>query len=447
MAAVLDSATPDVRLRLDGDGIIREVAVAAAYAGEGAEAWVGLPWTETVREFGGTEVRRLMDDARAHGVSGFRQVTQRFPSGLELPVDYTTVRIGGTAGLVAIGKNAQMVTELQSRLVAAQLAMERDYWKLRDVESRYRLLFDASNDAVLLLRPANLEIAEANTAAIRALGTAPVGRNFLAEIPPEERAAFQSMLTAVRENGRAPGVVAHLGPARESWAVRGSLMAGEAGPLFLLQLTRAGAARAAAGVSSPVPWDELIERVPDGMILADPQGGILRANRAFAELVEVNAESGLAGERIQRWLSLPGADWDVLTAGVQRNGAVRLFPASLTDEVGASIPVEISAAADDPTAPRLYALVIRDVGNRAVKLSEPDPLRAALDTTAGKIGQAPLQDLVRTATELVERHAIETALRVSGNNRTAAAELLGLSRQSLYVKLNRYGRETGDDGI
>ena len=34
---------------------------------------------------------------------------------------------------------------------------------------------------------------------------------------------------------------------------------------------------------------------------------------------------------------------------------------------------------------------------------------------------------------------IETAVEFTDNNRVAAAEMLGLSRQSLYVKLRKYG--------
>ena len=41
---------------------------------------------------------------------------------------------------------------------------------------------------------------------------------------------------------------------------------------------------------------------------------------------------------------------------------------------------------------------------------------------------------------------IESALELTNGNRTAAAELLGLSRQSLYAKLNRYGLD-GDSGL
>ena len=36
---------------------------------------------------------------------------------------------------------------------------------------------------------------------------------------------------------------------------------------------------------------------------------------------------------------------------------------------------------------------------------------------------------------------MKQALELAGGNRTATAELLGLSRQSLYAKLNLYGLE------
>ena len=157
----------------------------------------------------GVDVRRLILDARETGVSAFRQVTQRFPSGLELPMEYTTVRLGTRSGLVAIGKNLLAVAELQSRLVAAQQAMERDYWKLREVETRYRHLFDSSNDAVLMVRATNLRIVEANPVAIRALGLAPAGRDLLGEIALADREPFQTMLSRVREFGKAPAMLAY----------------------------------------------------------------------------------------------------------------------------------------------------------------------------------------------------------------------------------------------
>jgi transcriptional regulator with PAS, ATPase and Fis domain len=50
-----------------------------------------------------------------------------------------------------------------------------------------------------------------------------------------------------------------------------------------------------------------------------------------------------------------------------------------------------------------------------------------------------LREIVAETTEIIEKMCIEAALDMSGNNRAAAAELLSLSRQSLYVKLRKFG--------
>ena len=56
----------------------------------------------------------------------------------------------------------------------------------------------------------------------------------------------------------------------------------------------------------------------------------------------------------------------------------------------------------------------------------------------------PLKALVRQSTDVVEKLCIEAALKLTGDNRASAAELLGLSRQSLYSKLRRHN--LGDIG-
>ena len=55
------------------------------------------------------------------------------------------------------------------------------------------------------------------------------------------------------------------------------------------------------------------------------------------------------------------------------------------------------------------------------------------------VGRMPLKDIVRETTDLIEQLCIEAALQLTGDNRASAAEMLGLSRQSLYIKLRRYG--------
>jgi transcriptional regulator PpsR len=437
-------AQPDITLTLDADGIIREATLSNAISGEGVASWRGRPWHDTVAGGTGDRVKMIVEDARLSGISAFRQVQQLFPSGLELPMEYTTVRVDGRkGGLLAIGKNLQAVSELQTRLIATQQAREQEYWKLREVETRYRLLFDASSEAVLLIRAENFRVVEANPAAMRDLGLAP-GWEFLPYMAAQDREGFDNMLARVREQGRAPGILVHLGAGRTPWALRASLMASDPGLLYLLHLAPVGAPPAAAeshATNSPraLSMDALIERMPDGFVAVDADGVILRANQAFAEMVQAGTPAGLLGERVGKWLSRPGSDITVLLATLQRHRVVRLLSTTIHGDLGLQTEVEISAAGNADIRSKYFGLLLRDVGRRLSGPAEEDRLVAVLRAATGQIGRTPLLKVVRDTADAVERHYIRSALDLADGNRTAAAELLGLSRQSLHTKLNRYG--------
>lgn len=439
----INIAQPDVTLLLDLDGVIREATLSRSLSDEGVEGWLGKPFTDTVIDTGGEKVRRMLTDAREQGVSAFRQVTQRFPSGLELPMEYTTVLLGGRAGLLAVGKNLQAVAELQARLIAAQQAMERDYWKLREVETRYRLLFDTSHEPVLLLRGADLRILQANPAALAALNMKappePNTRDFVPNVTAEDRDVFHSMAMRAREHGKAPGILIHLGSDKKPWLVRASLISPEPNSVMMLQLSPGWIAQTGLVDQDTISIDDLIERLPDGFVVLDASGVIRRANRAFLDLVEAGAKGSVVGERLTRWLSRPGADLAVLLANVERHRFVRMFTTTIQGDLGTATEVEISAAGNEDTSPQYIGVLIRDVGRRIGMPGDDKNLRNALGAMAERIGKTPLRSLVKDTVGVVERHYVTSALELANDNRTVAAELLGLSRQSLYAKLNRYG--------
>jgi DNA-binding NtrC family response regulator len=86
-------------------------------------------------------------------------------------------------------------------------------------------------------------------------------------------------------------------------------------------------------------------------------------------------------------------------------------------------------------------VLLRNVARRLPAYGEGDMLRSALGSVSEQIGKSPLRKLVKNTVSIVEQHYVKQALELSGGNRTATAELLGLSRQSLYAKLNLYGLE------
>jgi len=119
---------------------------------------------------------------------------------------------------------------------------------------------------------------------------------------------------------------------------------------------------------------------------------------------------------------------------------MRMFATKLAGEYGAQVSVEISATyLSDQSAPCLV-FVIRDasrmegVRKPGVAVSD-DAMRSVMEL----VGSATLKDIVAETTDVVEKMCIETAVELTRNNRVAAAEMLGLSRQSLYVKLRKYG--------
>ena len=89
-----------------------------------------------------------------------------------------------------------------------------------------------------------------------------------------------------------------------------------------------------------------------------------------------------------------------------------------------------------------YGFVIRDVALREPGEGPGEAVAVddeAMQSVMDLVGTASLKELVSATSDVVEKMCIETAVRLTGNNRVAAAEMLGLSRQSLYVKLRKHG--------
>lgn len=310
---VVSIARPDVTLRLDLDGVIQDVSVSNTLSNEDVSTWVGHRWVDTVSDDAGTKVRRMVEDAVSRNVSAFRQVTQRFPSGLELLIEYTTVRLGDGAGLIAVGKSLQAVSELQSKLLSAQQEMEREYWKIRELESRYRLLFDNSSEAFVLIRAATMEVVEANPSARRELGLPPDrgqgahgGPDFLEQVAASERDQFVAMLRRVSEIGKAPGILAHLGRNRDPWLVRASLTSSGRGMLYLLQLTPSGSFLSGSPTARDLdsdPLGDFMSGIAAPFLVIDSGGRISFANRALSDLLGADSPDAILGKSVATCLA------------------------------------------------------------------------------------------------------------------------------------------------
>lgn len=463
-AAAVISAAADMALVLDPSGVIRDVAFNSedlATEFEGEAGWLGRTWAEIVTDETRHKVEALLREAAGAETPRWRQLNHVSARGESVPVLYAAVQVGTAGRVVAFGRDLRPVSALQQRLVAAQQAMERDYSKLRQVEARYRLLFEMSAEPVLILDALSQRVQEANGAARRLLdlgprrGVAPaLGELFAAE----SQAAVQALLASVRAGARGDDVRARLaGSGGEASGreveVAASLFRQDQAMLFLVRLGVSGSdADSVLLPRARAALLKLIENAPDGFVVVRADGAIASANAAFLDMIQMATEEQVRGQKLSRWLGRQGVELDVLMGNLKSRGPVRLFATGLRGEYGASLDVEISAVAFTDGGEQRFGFATRDVGMRAAV----EPARSALmprsvEQLTELIGRVPLKDLVREATDVIERMCIEAALQITNDNRASAAEMLGLSRQSLYVKLRRYSLadgppEAGDAG-
>lgn len=443
----LDAGTASSLLALSGDVVLvlsrRGVVESVAFAGpehgiEGHEEWVGRPLADVVGIDSRAKVEALLTEAGTRGATRRRQVNHPQPGGGEVPVQYVVARLGRGDRLIAVGRDLRTVSALQQRLIEAQQAMERDYWKLRHIETRYRLLFQTSGEAILVLDAAGLTVVEANAAAGALFGE-PVdrlaGRAFPFGVADEDRRVVDEAMGAAKAAGRSAVAAVKLAAGGYA-ALTASTFRQDAQTLVLVRL--ATGVGAAAGPSR-VPTAALMAQAPDAFVVTDLEGRVRVANAAFLDLAQLATEDQALGEPLGTWIGRPGADLPVFLAMLRKHGAVRLITTAARGAHGATTEVEVSACWVPEAEPPVVGFVIRDVGRRlAAGPQGARDLTRAVEQLTGLVGRVALRELVRDTADLVERHFIEAALEMTQDNRTSAAEVLGLSRQSLYVKMRRH---------
>ena len=444
-AASLITAAADVALVVDGSGVIRDVSVGSDdLVLEGSRKWVGRPWAETVTVESRPKVIELLHDAVQNRARRWRHLNHPSAKGADVPVLYSTIRLGEAGQVVALGRDMRPLATLQQRLVDAQQSMERDYLRLRHMETRYRLLFQLGSEAVLIVDATTQRVLEANPAAATLIGETVkrlAGRNLLECFEARSRDAVVAMLGRVPMAGQHEEVEARLDGASRDVTVSASIFRQDGNSLYLVRLTPPDAAPR-SGPTGPDKSMMLkaLETAPDGFVVTDTEGRILSANAAFTEMAQLVTPEQLRGESLERWLGRTGVDLSVLIANLRRQGSVRLFASTLRGQYGSSVEVEISATSVPYGEQPCLAFVVRDVGLRLNERAEPGPeLSRSVSHLTKLVGRVPLKDIVGETTDLIEKLCIEAALELTRDNRASAAEMLGLSRQSLYVKLRRHG--------
>ena len=443
VAGLVAAAAGDVAMVVDRDGVIRDLSLSSdELEREGATAWLDRRWLDTVTVESRPKVDALLRDAARSGRPRWREINQITAANRSTMVRFVTVAAGDDGQVIAIGRDERAAAALQQRLVEAQQALERDYAKLREAEGRYRLLFRVSTEAVLVVDAQTRRVVEANPAAERLLGDGRaklVGAVLSALFDAESRDDATSLIAMAQSSPGSQPAQADVASRGRGLVASASLFRQERQVFALVRLTRAERAEAAERGEGP-DLRAVMDRIPDAFLVADEEMNIVVANAAFLDLVGAGAAAQVVGRPVGEVLGRAGRDRNILLDALREHGVVRSFRTLLHADHGGAEDVEVSATAAPDGAATVYGFTLRTVDRRLNERPHAAPeLRRSIEQLTELVGRMTLKDLVRETTDLVERLCIEAALELTKNNRASAAEILGLSRQSLYSKLHRFG--------
>ena len=446
VASKLISAAADIALVMDRQGVVQDLAVGDESLSKESifNSIVGKPWIDTVTVESRSKVAEMIKEASSKSALRWRQVNHPSSQGADLPVRYSAIHLGASGKILAVGRELRSVSNLQQKLIGAQQTMEREYARLRLAETRYRLLFQTGAEAVIIADAQTLRIVEFNPAAEKLFGKSArrkLSKSLLELVDASNGAAVKTFIQGVRSTGRGDDLRISLTGNTGQAMMSGSLFRQDTASYLLIRLARTGALvppRDDDTVNASLK--RVVESMPDGFVVAGRDKRIMTANTAFLELAQLATSEQVRGEPLERWLGRSTIDLDALIANAADLGSVRHFATIVRGEYGGTENVEVSAIhVADPDQP-CFGLTIRSTGRRQANEPRSDrELPRSVQQMTGLVGQVPLKNLVRETTDLIERLCIEAALELVGDNRANAAEMLGLSRQSLYVKLRRYG--------
>lgn len=444
-AATLVAASADIALIVDAEGVIVDLALGIEPPGlRDPEQWVGKRWVDTVSDASRSKIDEILA-AAADGPMRWRQVNHASPSGGDIPIQYCAFATGTDGTVVVVGRDLQGIAALQQRLIETQQSLEQDYWRRRQVETRYRLLFQVAGEAVLIVDAASGKVLESNPAAeqlFEALDGKLQGSRLADCIGVDSQEDLDRTLNALRGSGSAERVEVRLAGGEVSALLAASLLNQDGSLLYLLRLMPLGLEVPVANTPrTRQNMLQVVENGPDAVVMTDAAGMVVSANRAFLELAELASEEQVRDEPIDRWLGRTNVDVKVLLNNLRQYGSMRHFLTRLRGEYGAESEVEISAVTVREGDRCSFGFVIRDVARRQPMTEPvlPQATPSSVKHLTELVGRVPLKEVIRESSDIIERLCIQAALELTGDNRASAAEMLGLSRQSLYVKLRRHG--------
>ncbi|WP_157973555.1 transcriptional regulator PpsR [Tropicimonas sp. IMCC34043] len=433
----------DIAILIDAEGVIRSLTVNPDNMDLGfLDHWVNRKIDEFLTVESRTKLALRLRDLAKPGSTALRKIELNHidNTAWEFPIRYSMHDTGFPGEILLVGHDLRPVAQMQQELVTAQLAVEQDYETYREVEARYRLLLETVQEPVAIVDCTTGRIAEINAAAARLLGSDAetlAGSQFAQAFEGQKRTDFCEIL---REAGSAKNSKRVQVESRRDGkliSIYPRTFRASSGVLALCRMRSAGE-EVSEFETLGRRLTSLFFNAPDAFVFTDLNGVIVDVNEAFLVMTSASHQSEIQGRSLADFLARGSVDLKVMTDNALRVGRMRNYGTKAIGVLGSQFSVDISVTSLRDGREPGFGFVLRDMtpqdsNTETVGISGP-----ALQSVVKLVGSAPLRELVSATTEVIEKMCIEAAVDLTNNNRVAAAEMLGLSRQSLYVKLRKY---------
>lgn len=390
-------------------------------------------------------VSMLSAETSHHPVRGY-QVNHKCSGKPDLPVVYSAYRAKDFPYTIVVGREMRQQMLDQQRLVQTQMELEADYRELKEAETRYRTAFKVATVAYVMLDGERRTILDANPAASTLMSStgAPLsGKSIRDLFAKEDR---DRVGDAISEARHSPGPVNLNGVTIAkgepvSLTIRSYRENGITNVLLAIWPADQDHETSRQRTEKPSGGTALeIADLPEAVVQTDAEGLVLAANTLFLDLIHAPSLTQVLGRNIGSWFTTAAIDIRVLYARLLDEPSIRGFTSTLTDNLSGESAVSISARLNASNNTIQLIVVPQPTGSDRLTIPSPGVPEQAEGFSA-LVGKVPLKDLIRESLDVIEKICIEAALDQTNNNRAYAAEILGLSRQSLYIKLRRHGLE------
>ncbi len=436
LARTMISLGGDIALVIDDRGVVQRVDQRASTPlATDAHTWVGHHWTETVTRESRPKVERLMAEASPTCATRKREVNHPASGGTTVPVAYTAMRLGVRGPILAVGRDLGISAALQQKFIGAQREMERNYAHARQAEARYRLLFQVATDAVIVVDGSTLNIIEANQSASELFDLSlsqVVGQNASFGFERQSRGIVNEMLASALTSGQSTETRAQLLGRASNTSVTATPFRVLESQQLLVRIRTTEQLGSSANLGATLA--RLVDSASDGVAVTDVDGAVLVANPAFLKLVQASTEASVRGRPLSDWLNLPNKPFAELLARVEHEGMTGYVPSQVLTLDAIIKPVEVAATLlseiDPPCIGFSIRLVPTSEGALAVTV---EPMQAAVKVLCDQVGSAALPELMRRASEILQRNFIRLAMERAGADLNKAATMLGINRQQLDI--------------